>query len=77
MQYGNHHLTTAEIVYNVISFIIGVVTIVAFTVYSKRTLRQLESEEKNGEGSTSNCGKLELEALPIQKSKIPGVWSTL
>lgn len=78
MQYGNHHLTTVEIVYNVISFIIAIVTIVAFTVYAKRTLRQLESEEENnGEGSTSNLGKLELETLPMQKSKIPSVWSTL
>ncbi|KAH0766832.1 hypothetical protein KY285_002703 [Solanum tuberosum] len=57
VQYGNHHLTTVEIVYNVISFIIAIVTIVAFTVYAKRTLRQLESEEENnGEGSTSNLG---------------------
>lgn len=78
VQYGNHHLTTVEIVYNVISFIIAIVTIVAFTVYAKRTLRQLESEEENnGEGSTSNLGKLELETLPMQKSKIPSVWSTL
>ncbi|KAG5625839.1 hypothetical protein H5410_011057 [Solanum commersonii] len=78
VQYGNHHLTTVEIVYNVISFIIAVVTIVAFTVYAKRTLRQLESEEENnGEGSTSNLGRLELGTLPMQKSKISSVWSTL
>lgn len=78
VQYGNHHLTTVEIVYNVISFIIAIVTIVAFTVYAKRTLRQLESEEENnGEGSTSNLGRLELETLPMQKYKISSVWSTL
>lgn len=78
VQYGNHHLTTVEIVYNVISFIIAVVTTVAFTVYAKRTLSQLESEELNiGEGSTSNRGRLELEVLPMQKSKLPSVWSTL
>ncbi|KAM3377862.1 TVP38/TMEM64 family membrane protein [Capsicum galapagoense] len=78
VQYGNHHLTTVEIVYNVISFIIAVVTIVAFTVYAKRALRQLESEEENnGEGSTSNRGRLELEAFPIQKSKLPSLCSSL
>lgn len=78
VQYGNHHMTTFEIVYNVISFIIAVVTIVAFTVYAKRTLRQLEStEEDNGEGSTSNRGRLELEALPLQNSKLPSFCSSL
>ncbi|KAJ8572723.1 hypothetical protein K7X08_009234 [Anisodus acutangulus] len=43
VQYGNHHLTTVEIVYNVISFIIAVAAIVGFTVYAKRTL---ESERR-------------------------------
>lgn len=50
-QYGKHHLTTVEIVYNIISFIIAVVTIVAFTVYAKRTLNELKIAEANEEAS--------------------------
>ncbi|XP_009775330.1 uncharacterized protein LOC107827372 isoform X2 [Nicotiana tabacum] len=78
VQYGNHHLTRVEIVYNVISFIIAVIIIVAFTVYAKRTLSQLENEEENnGEGSASNRGRLEMEPLPTENSKYPSFCSTL
>lgn len=77
VQYGNHHLTRVEIVYNVISFIIAVIIIVAFTVYAKRTLSQLESEEENNEGSASNLGRLEMEPLPTENSKHPSFCSTL
>lgn len=78
VQYGNHHLTRVEIVYNVISFIIAVIIIVAFTVYAKRTLSQLESEEENnGEGSASDRGRLEMEPLPTENSKRPSFCSTL
>lgn len=72
VQYRNHHLTRVEIAYNVISFIIA-----AFTVYAKRTLSQLESEEENNEGSASNLGRLEMEPLPTENSKHPSFCSTL
>lgn len=51
-QYGKHHLTIVEIVYNIISFIIAVVTIVGFTVYAKRTLNELKISEDNEEASS-------------------------
>uniref|UniRef100_A0A2P2KUU0 Uncharacterized protein MANES_S051500 n=1 Tax=Rhizophora mucronata TaxID=61149 RepID=A0A2P2KUU0_RHIMU len=53
VKYGNHHLTTVEIIYNVISLIIAILTIVAFTIYAKRALKQLERTESSGDGSTS------------------------
>ncbi|KAK7331212.1 hypothetical protein VNO77_25430 [Canavalia gladiata] len=62
-QYGKHHLTTVEIVYNIISFIIAVVTTIAFTVYAKRTLNELKMAEANEEAaSVSGSGRsLEME----------------
>ncbi|ESQ33079.1 hypothetical protein EUTSA_v10004591mg [Eutrema salsugineum] len=47
VQYGHQRLTTVEIVYNVISLIIAIVTTVAFTVYAKRALRELQNAEAN------------------------------
>ncbi|XP_010425013.1 PREDICTED: uncharacterized protein LOC104710157 [Camelina sativa] len=47
VQYGHQRLTTVEIVYNIISLIIAVVTTVAFTVYAKRALRELQNAEAN------------------------------
>ncbi|XP_048135178.1 transmembrane protein 64 isoform X2 [Rhodamnia argentea] len=64
---GNHHLTTAEIVYNVVSFIVAVVTTVAFTVYAKRALSELEKKEANGEDSASDVGILEMEKLSPER----------
>ncbi|KAL1358758.1 hypothetical protein HN51_004005 [Arachis hypogaea] len=51
-QYGRHHLTTVEIVYNIISFIVAIVTTVAFTVYAKRTLNKLKMAEANEESAS-------------------------
>ncbi|KAK9093557.1 hypothetical protein Syun_028468 [Stephania yunnanensis] len=51
VSYGNRHLTTIEIVYNIISFIVAVVTTVAFTVYAKRALDKLKAADGDGEGS--------------------------
>ncbi|CAN7003002.1 hypothetical protein Bca4012_052051 [Brassica carinata] len=50
VQYGHQRLTTVEIVYNVISLIIAVVTTVAFTVYAKRALRELQNADANESG---------------------------
>lgn len=61
-QYGKHQLTTVEIVYNIISFIVAVVTTIAFTVYAKRTLNELKIAEANQEAaSVSGSGNLEME----------------
>ncbi|XP_059279845.1 uncharacterized protein LOC132033780 [Lycium ferocissimum] len=70
VQYGNIHLTPLEIVYNVISFIIAIITTVVFTVYTKRTLDELGREEEvDGEGSAfeNGNGKLEMGTLPSGK----------
>lgn len=67
MKYGNHHLTTVEIVYNVVSFIVAIVTTVAFTVYAKKALRELEKKEANGEDSASDDGNLEMEKLSPER----------
>lgn len=64
VNYGNYHLTTVEIIYNVISFIIAIVTTVAFTVYAKRALKELERAETGEEVPSSHhyeMGKLPLE----------------
>ncbi|KAK7246068.1 hypothetical protein RIF29_40926 [Crotalaria pallida] len=64
-QNGKHRLTTVEIVYNIISFIIAVVTIVAFTVYAKRTLNELKMAEANEEAaSVSGNASFEIEKAP-------------
>ncbi|XP_027332472.1 uncharacterized protein LOC113847514 isoform X2 [Abrus precatorius] len=69
-QYGKHHLTTVEIVYNIISFIIAIVTTVAFTVYAKRTLNELKMVELNEEvRSASEKGCFEMEKLPLERPK--------
>lgn len=70
VQYGNHQLTVVEIVYNIISFIVAIVTTVAFTVYAKRALNDLETAESNGESaSTSDHSILEMEKLPNERPK--------
>lgn len=66
VQYGNHHLTPVEIIYNIISLIIAIITTVAFTIYAKRTLNELESAEKNGETAMIAT---EMEKLPLERPK--------
>ncbi|KAF7127679.1 hypothetical protein RHSIM_Rhsim11G0112000 [Rhododendron simsii] len=65
VKYNNHHLTTVEIIYNVISFIVAITTLVAFTIYAKRTLNDLKRAETNGEASASDHRNLEMEKLPM------------
>lgn len=70
VQYGNHQLTVVEIIYNVISMIIAIVTTVAFTIYAKRTLNELESAERNrAESSIADHRTAELEKLPLERPK--------
>lgn len=73
VQYRNYHLTTVEIVYNVISFIIAVVTTVAFTIYAKRALNELQKAETDGEASAHNRGSFEIEKLPLERPKHLGL----
>ncbi|XP_023552047.1 uncharacterized protein LOC111809841 isoform X3 [Cucurbita pepo subsp. pepo] len=67
VQYGKHRLTTVEIVYNVISFIIAIVTIIIFTVYAKKMLNNLQMEEDNRKYSASHHGSFEVESLSHER----------
>ncbi|KAL7124965.1 hypothetical protein ABFS83_14G084200 [Erythranthe nasuta] len=71
VQYRNHHLTPVEIIYNVISFVVAIITTIAFTIYAKRTLKHLETAEANGECSPAidNNRGFELGKLPLEKYK--------
>lgn len=67
VKYGNHHLSALEITYNVISFIVAVITTIAFTVYAKRALKDLESVETKVLAS-GHIG-FELGKLPLERPK--------
>ncbi|XP_044488327.1 transmembrane protein 64-like [Mangifera indica] len=71
VHYGNYHLTTVEIVYNIISFILAVVTTIAFTVYAKRALKDLERGKANLEApsGSNNDDTFEMNKLPPEISK--------
>lgn len=74
VKYGNHKLTPVEIIYNVISFLLAIITILAFTLYAKRTLNQLKSaetkdSEEESSSDSSGHGNLELEKLPLERPK--------
>ncbi|XP_077218761.1 uncharacterized protein LOC143852964 [Tasmannia lanceolata] len=75
MKYGNHHLTTVEIVYNVISFVIAIITTVAFTVYAKRALNDLENRGGSGEEEMVNGAGFEMDKLPLERPKQLGISS--
>lgn len=68
--YGSLHLTTVEIIYNIISFIIAVITTIAFTVYAKRALDDIKKAETSGvDASPSDHGNLEMGKLPLERPK--------
>lgn len=65
-----------EIIYNIISLIIAIVTTIAFTVYAKRALKDLENgETKEEDDSASYQGGLEMEKLPLERPKNLGFMS--
>lgn len=76
VQYGNHQLTLVEIVYNVISLIVAIITTVAFTVYAKRALNELKREDTTAIMTTSiqvvapDRSALEMEKLPLERPKL-------
>lgn len=45
MKYGNYKMTPVEIAYNAISLVIAIVLTVAFTVYAKRALNDIEGSD--------------------------------
>ncbi|MBA0648295.1 hypothetical protein Goklo_016047, partial [Gossypium klotzschianum] len=68
VKYGNYHLTPVEIIYNIVSFIIAIVTTIAFTVYAKRALSDLGNRESEvDDESASYQGGLEMEKLPDER----------
>ncbi|MBA0711092.1 hypothetical protein Golax_010321 [Gossypium laxum] len=76
VKYGNYHLTPVEIIYNIVSFIIAIVTTIAFTVYAKRALNDLGNRETEvDDESASYQGGLEMEKLPDERRKHVGVMS--
>ncbi|XP_076923522.1 uncharacterized protein LOC143585662 [Bidens hawaiensis] len=66
VQYRNHRLTTLEIVYNVISFIIAGVMTIGFTVYAKKALKELEIEDKEPD-DVLDSGNIQLQKLPLER----------
>lgn len=78
VKYGRHHLTWVEIVYNIISFIVMILTIVAFTMYTTRALDELKradvkEEEEREAASSNNDFPIQMETLPIERPKHQGL----
>lgn len=70
VQYRKHRMTTLEIIYNGISFVIAVAMTIGFTVYAKKALKQLENEEKKEmDILDSEHGNIQLEKLPLERHK--------
>ncbi|CAH9064453.1 unnamed protein product [Cuscuta epithymum] len=67
VQYGNHRLTPVEIIANVISLIVAIITTVVFTVYAKKKLN--EQAAIGTQDSISGRDKFEMERLPPEKPK--------
>ncbi|KAL2460664.1 SNARE associated Golgi protein family [Abeliophyllum distichum] len=59
VKYGNHHPSLVQIIYNVVSFIVAITAIVAFTIYAKKKLTGLKrvSTEPTVEGEGDVLGK--------------------
>ncbi|CAM0873390.1 unnamed protein product [Alopecurus aequalis] len=50
VKYGNYKMTPVEITYNIISFIVAVVLTIAFTIYAKKALNEIESSDEQPTG---------------------------
>lgn len=70
MHYGNYRMSTVEIVYNIVSFVIAVVITVAFTIYAKRALNELKGAEADG-NTNSSRSTIEIGKMPSQESRMP------
>ncbi|KAK9054811.1 hypothetical protein SSX86_025890 [Deinandra increscens subsp. villosa] len=67
VQYRNYHMTTLEIIYNVISFITAVAMTIGFTVYAKKALKELEDEDNKETDDVLEFGNIQLEKLPLER----------
>ncbi|XP_074275111.1 uncharacterized protein LOC141599103 isoform X1 [Silene latifolia] len=70
VQYGNHHLTWVEIVYNVISLIVAIITIVVFTIYTKKALQDLkkaDAKETREDILSMHDTRIQMEELPLER----------
>ncbi|XP_057972114.1 uncharacterized protein LOC131160446 [Malania oleifera] len=78
VKYGKYQMTLIEIIYNIISFVIAIITTVAFTIYAKRALNDLKSSAATGEEvSASDPCNFEMEKLPLERPKHLGFSSFL
>ncbi|GKD07384.1 transmembrane protein 64, partial [Tanacetum coccineum] len=75
IQYGHHHMSALEIIYNIISFIIAAVMTIGFTFYSKKSLKELQSEEKVNM-LNFEYGNVQMENLPLDRSLHPSLQSS-
>ncbi|MQM20225.1 hypothetical protein Taro_053241 [Colocasia esculenta] len=69
VKYGHHSMTAVEIAYNIVSFVIAVIMTVAFTVYAKRALKDLEKAENNENGNHPGSVIVEMEKLPEERPR--------
>ncbi|MFS8002518.1 putative SNARE associated golgi family protein [Helianthus anomalus] len=67
VQYRKHRMTTLEIIYNVISFIIAGAMTIGFTVYAKKALKELENEDNKETDEVMDSGNIQLQKLPLER----------
>ncbi|XP_047328086.1 uncharacterized protein LOC124931620 [Impatiens glandulifera] len=75
VHYGNHRMSSIEIIYNVISLIIAVVSTIGFTIYAKKTLNELKKADETTKISElcseelKSTNSSELEKLSLERPK--------
>lgn len=69
VKYGHHSMTAVEIAYNIVSFVIAVIMTIAFTVYAKRALKDLEKAENSDNANHPDSIAVEMEKLPEERPK--------
>lgn len=63
VKYGNHHLSLVQIIYNIVSFIVAIIAIVAFAICAKKKLNSLKRLSTEAEGDvTGKCSEGEISA---------------
>ncbi|KAG0477638.1 hypothetical protein HPP92_012357 [Vanilla planifolia] len=71
MKYGNYSMTTVEIVYSVVSFIVAVSLVVFFTSYARRAINDLNVAE-SGKNSHDQRA-IEIEDMPREISRASSI----
>ena len=69
-------MSALEIIYNIISFIIAAVMTIGFTFYSKKSLNELQSEEKVNM-LNFEYGNVQMENLPLDRPNDLSLHSSL